>query len=81
MINYSLALIGGYVVAKWVTPRSPSLLTKRFHIHHWMWGTSILCIILALGIENELVIGALTGVVLEGLSYKNWKLKRQITTS
>ena len=77
MIEYSLGLVAGYVCAKAITPHSPRLVTKNYHIHHWMWGTIVLCVLLILRIEDPLVIGTLTGVVLEGLSYENWKLKRR----
>lgn len=77
MIEYSLALIAGYVIAKWATPIFPSLKSKRFHLHHWMWGTGVLLTMLALEVTDELLIGAFTGVVLEGLSYKNWRLRRE----
>ena len=76
MIEYSLGLITGYVVAKSLTPYSPRLRTNKYHIHHWMWGTMILCLLLFLDIDNPIIIGLFTGVVLEGLTYKNWKLKR-----
>ena len=78
MLEYSLALIMGYVVAKWFTPYSPRLKTKKYHIHHWMWGTCLLCFLLIFDIRDDVSIGLLTGIVLEGLSYKNWKLKRAI---
>ena len=76
MIRYSLGLILGFVCAKAVTPYSPKLLTEKYHIHHWMWGTLILCLLLILDIEDDRVIGIFTGIVLEGLSYKNWKIWR-----
>jgi hypothetical protein len=74
MIIYSLSLIAGYSIAKWVTPRSPKLLTKHFHIHHWIWATFFLVAIFisTYFIDNELnnwVIGLATGVGLQGLSY------------
>lgn len=75
MIEYSLALIIGYVLAKWITPYSPKLITKKYHIHHWMWGFSILCILLIFNIKDNISIGFLTGIILEGLSYKNWTIR------
>ena len=76
MIIYSLALIGGYVIAKALTPILPSLKTKKYHLHHWMWGTCLLCLLLIFDIKDDVSVGLLTGIILEGLSYKNWKLKR-----
>ena len=81
MIVYSLSLIAGYSIAKWATPRSPQLLTRHLHIHHWIWSTFFLVgiFISTYFVESELnnwVIGLATGVALQGLSYKNWGIKR-----
>ena len=78
MIFYSLGLIVGYSGSKWITPHSPKLLTKRFHIHHWIWSSFILVLLLIFGWNNNVSVGLLTGIALEGLSYKNWKIKRVI---
>ena len=40
-----------------------------------MWGSALLLIILYLGVDNYAFNGLVTGVVLEGLTYKNWKLR------
>ena len=76
MIEYSLALITGYVMAKWFTPYAPKLQTNKYHIHHWMWGTALLCLLLILDMKDDVSVGLLTGIILEGLSYKNWKIQR-----
>lgn len=87
MIEYSLGLVAGYAAAKWTTPRFPSLKSKRFHLHHWMWSSLLLiCLWLIYAtatfsmMQNEwssnLLIGTLTGVALQGLSYKNWSILR-----
>lgn len=76
MILYSLGLIGGYALAKWVTPRCSSIKSKRFHLHHWMWAGALLGVVLAWEVSDPLLIGWLTGISLEGLSYKNWGLLR-----
>ena len=39
MIEYSLGLVIGYAGAKAITPISPKLLTKNYHVHHWIWAT------------------------------------------
>ena len=75
MIEYSLGIVAGYVIAKTLTPYSPSIIIKNYHIHHWMWGSALLLIILYLGVDNYAFNGLVTGVVLEGLTYKNWKLR------
>lgn len=77
MIEYSLGLVTGYVVAKVLTPYSPSLLTAKYHIHHWIWATLILVIMMYVGLDTDSLIGIITGVALQGLSYKNWSIKRK----
>lgn len=77
MIDYSLGLVTGYVCAKALTPIAPSLLTKKYHIHHWIWATALLVIELYLGVTPDYFIGIITGVALQGLSYKNWSIKRK----
>ena len=75
MINYSLGIIAGYASAKWATPRVKSLKTEKIHIHHWMWTTVLLVGMIYIK-PHEIIIGALTGAALEGLSYSNWSIKR-----
>jgi len=80
MIEYSLGLVIGYAFAKGLTPIAPKLLTKKLHIHHWIWATALLIICHYLKLDNHnLIIGALTGIALQGLSYKNWSLIRKET--
>jgi hypothetical protein len=74
MLKYSLALIAGYAGSKWITPKCPSLKTKSLHIHHWIWGSIILISFLILDWNNDVSNGLLTGIVLQGLSYKNWSI-------
>jgi len=77
MIEYSLGLVVGYASAKAVTPYAPSLLTKKYHIHHWLWATVLLAVALYLGVSSDAGIGIITGIALEGLSYENWSIKRE----
>ena len=77
MIEYSLGLVTGYVVAKALTPHSPSLLTAKYHIHHWIWATAILVIMMYVRLDTDSLIGIITGVALQGLSYDNWSIKRK----
>tara|TARA_R110000751_G_scaffold73678_3_gene148950 strand:- start:788 stop:1027 length:240 start_codon:yes stop_codon:yes gene_type:complete len=74
MITYSLGLIGGYATAKLLTPLLPSIKTKNFHIHHWIWSSTILLILYGVENINNVSIGLLTGIALQGLSYKNWNI-------
>ena len=77
MIEYSLGLVIGYAGAKAITPISPKLLTKNYHVHHWIWATGLLLLILYLGTIADVFIGIITGIALQGLSYKNWSIKRK----
>ena len=77
MIEYSLGLIIGYSLAKALTPFAPRLRTEKYHIHHWMWATILLSLLFLAGLESDILIGIVTGIALEGLSYKNWSLLRK----
>ena len=84
MIVYSLGLVIGYGIAKWVTPLMPSLVYSKYHLHHWIWATTLLSIMLLLGDRintanwYDSVCGVITGIALQGLSYKNWSIKRNM---
>ena len=73
MIEYSIGLILGYSIAKYLTPRVSSIIVGKYHIHHWIWSFVILLILLNVAVSDEL-IGLITGICLEGLSYKNWSI-------
>jgi len=73
MFEYSVGLIGGYALAKYLTPRLPRLKTKKYHLHHWIWCSIVLVGTYYVG-APDLVYGGLTGAVLQGLSYKNWSI-------
>jgi len=77
MIEYSLGIIIGYAIAKALTPYAPKLLTDNYHIHHWMWATMLLPLVFLINLQSEIVVGIITGIALEGLSYNNWTLKRK----
>tara|TARA_R100000005_G_C4897381_1_gene141182 strand:+ start:320 stop:568 length:249 start_codon:yes stop_codon:yes gene_type:complete len=77
MIVYSIALVIGFATAKFFHPKKrfvPQLKFGRFHIHHWIWGTVLLGVIYLSGYTHDLLIGAVTGVALQGLTYKNWSI-------
>ena len=76
MFLYSVGIVGGYAAAKFLTPRMPQLKSKRFHLHHWMWSTALILGAFVVG-APDVVYGALVGVALQGLSYKNWGIKRK----
>ena len=76
MIEYSIALILGYAIAKWATPIFPSIKSKVFHLHHWIWSSIILLIVLWQGWDYDWVVGLLVGISLQGLYYKNWRIFR-----
>ena len=71
MFEYSVGLIGGYALAKYLTPRLPRLKTKKYHLHHWIWCSIVLMCAYYVS-APDIVYGGLTGAILQGLSYKNW---------
>ena len=76
MFLYSVGVVGGYAVAKFLTPRMPRLKFSRFHLHHWIWAS---CLLLAAYYADapDVVYGGLTGGALQGLTYKNWSIIRE----
>jgi hypothetical protein len=74
MIEYSIGLVSGYAIAKYLTPKVSSIIIGKYHIHHWIWSFAILLILLNVETFDGL-IGFATGICLEGLSYKNWSIK------
>ena len=77
LLAYSLSIIFGYALAKFFTPILPSIKTKNLHIHHWIWSTCLLLPLFYFGLENEYLIGSLTGIALQGLSYQNWSILKK----
>ncbi len=75
MLLYSVGLIVGYASAKYLTPRMPRLKTKRFHLHHWIWASCLLAGAYYVDAPDA-IYGILTGVALQGLSYRNWSILR-----
>ena len=80
---YSSCIIFGYAGAKWATPKIPSIKTEKYHLHHWIWGAFLLLLLLTYNVAiigyNYIEIpisGILTGIILQGLSYRNWGFKR-----
>ena len=73
MIEYSIGLVLGYSIAKYLTPRVSSIIVGKYHIHHWIWSFVTLLILSNVGAFDGLV-GLITGICLEGLSYKNWSI-------
>jgi hypothetical protein len=71
---FSLCLILGFASAKFLTGRTPQIKFLIFHIHHWIWATTILVILFIIGQTPIWVVGILTGVALEGLTYDDWSL-------
>jgi len=48
--------------------------TKKYttHIHHWLLGTIILGILLIFNYYNEIIFGFILGIILQGLTYKDF---------
>lgn len=75
-VFYSLSLILGYAVARFVTEQTTfHLRMKGIWIHHWILSVMAMALLAALGYDEPLVWGFLTGVALDGLSRKNWSIK------
>ena len=76
MFLYSVGVVGGYAVAKFLTPRMPRLKFSHFHLHHWIWAS---CLLLAAYYADapDVVYGGLTGGAIQGLTYKNWSIIRE----
>ena len=75
-VFYSLSLILGYAVARFVTERTTfHLRMKGVWIHHWILSAMAMALLAVLGYDEPQVWGFLTGVALDGLSRKNWSIK------
>ncbi|MFA6427036.1 MAG: hypothetical protein WCW16_01120 [Candidatus Magasanikbacteria bacterium] len=44
------------------------------HIHHWLYGGLLLLLLWFIGFYNNIVYGFLAGVVVQGLTYKDFYL-------
>jgi hypothetical protein len=42
------------------------------HIHHWLYGSIILLLLWFIGFYNDIVFGFFTGLVLQGLTYRDF---------
>ena len=71
-----MSILGGFALAKWATPRVPSLKRGNYHLHHWMWASIVLIMFIFIEV-SDIIIGVFTGVALQGLTYKNWSLTRK----
>ena len=76
MFLYSVGVVGGYAVAKFLTPRMPRLKFSRFHLHHWIWASGLL-LAAYYADAPDVVYGGLTGGAIQGLTYKNWSIIRE----
>tara|TARA_B100001093_G_scaffold172946_1_gene165841 strand:- start:2435 stop:2683 length:249 start_codon:yes stop_codon:yes gene_type:complete len=73
---YSIALIGGYAITRYVTEQTSfHLRVKGLWIHHWILASLLMTALYLFEIFNTEVWGLLTGIALEGLSRKNWSIK------
>ena len=76
--HYSISLILGFVVARFVTENTKiHLKFKGLWIHHWILATLAMMVVLYLEISEPYIWGGLTGVALEGLPRKNWSIKNK----
>lgn len=49
----------------------PVLFGYRIHIHHWIWCSAILIILLIFKVFNPYIIGLLCGSIFQGLLYRD----------
>ncbi len=76
--HYSISLILGFVVARFVTENTKiHLKFKGLWIHHWILATLAMMVVLYLEISEPYIWGGLTGVALEGLPRKNWSIRNK----
>ena len=76
--HYSISLILGFVVARFVTENTKiHLKFKGLWIHHWILATLAMMVVLYLEISEPYIWGGLTGVALEGLPRNNWSIRNK----
>ena len=76
--RYSISLILGFVVARFVTENTNiHLKFKGLWIHHWILATLAMMVVLYLEISEPYIWGGLSGVALEGLPRKNWSIRNK----
>ena len=74
---YSVALIFGFVMARWVTENIKfHVRNNSIWLHHWIIAVIVMISLLVMKEDSEIVWGLLTGVALEGLGRKNWSILR-----
>ena len=49
----------------------PKIGKYRIHIHHWIWCCATLVIFLVVEVCNPILLGLLTGSIIQGLLYKD----------
>tara|TARA_Y100000768_G_scaffold353182_1_gene305296 strand:+ start:429 stop:677 length:249 start_codon:yes stop_codon:yes gene_type:complete len=75
---YSIAILLGYVIARFVTEKTTiHIRVKGLWFHHWILASLLMVALFLFEIYNIEIWGLLTGVALEGLSRKNWSIKDQ----
>ena len=76
--HYTLALIAGFVFAKWFVENvNFHLRTKKVWLHHWILAALAMSFLYFFKIFTPAIWGALCGIALEGLVRKNWSLRRE----
>ena len=75
---YSICIIAGFAVTRWVTENFKfHVRNNKVWLHHWIISLIFMAALFVLKIESEIVWGLLTGVALEGLGRKNWSILRK----
>ena len=72
--SFVFSLILGFALAKYLTGKTPQIKIYIFHIHHWIWATLILIGLMFWDGTEIWMIGLMTGVAIEGLTYDDWSI-------
>jgi len=77
-----LGIVLGFLIAKFCSGKNTNddgkfkliLKTKKhtYRLHHWLVATSLMIILLIFSLHNHLLYGLLIGIVIQGLTYKDW---------
>ncbi len=71
---FAFSLIIGFALAKYLTGKTPQIKFYIFHLHHWMWASIILIGLMFWDQTEVWMIGLMTGVAIEGLTYDDWSI-------
>lgn len=85
-MNFIILIVGiiiGFLIAKFFAGKKEGeqgrLKSIKFdinkltiHLHHWLIGLAILALLMSLKFYNDLVYGLVIGIIIQGLTYKDF---------